>query len=283
MNRADCLPYLRSLLPSLKGVERRLGEYLAENPEEFLNLTTARLAEKLGVSEGSVNRFCRRMGCSGFPDLKLWVAQSLSEQKRFVLGDIAVDSGGDAFSVAGQVFRAVERVLQETRNLLDPEALRQAVEKLRSASRVELYGLGTSGTIVEDAYYRFMRMGRKAAACVDPHIMTVSASQLEPGCLAIAVSHTGRSVQTVEALRLAREHGADTLCITSYAGSPITRFADIALITSPGGDGVHEATAARMAHIALLDSLCVSMAMEDGPEAAAKERELRELLERQRC
>ena len=49
MNRADCLPYLRSLLPSLKGVERRLGEYLAENPEEFLKMTTARLAEKLGV------------------------------------------------------------------------------------------------------------------------------------------------------------------------------------------------------------------------------------------
>lgn len=282
MNNTECLSYIRSLLPSLKGVERKLGKFIVENPEDFINMTTARLARSLGISEGSIIRFCRKLGCEGFTALKINVARNIQTEDRFVLGDVSIGAGGDAFSVMTQVFQSVDRVLHETLGIIDRDALRSAAELIRSASRIEFYGLGTSAPIVQDAYYRFMRIGLNAAVCVDPHIMAVSASLLQPGCLAIAVSHTGRSVQTVDALKLAQEHGAGTLCITSYAGSPITRFADISLVTSPSSRAMKEATIARIAHIALLDSLCTCIAMQDGQRTAASQNELLELLERQR-
>jgi DNA-binding MurR/RpiR family transcriptional regulator len=109
-----------------------------------------------------------------------------------------------------------------------------------------------------------MRIGLNASVCVDPHIMLISASLMKPKCLAIAISHTGRSTQPVMALKEAREHGADTMCISSYAGSPVTQYADITLITSPNSSKIiKEATLARIAHIALLDSLCTYIAMQN--------------------
>lgn len=283
MNQAEALTLIRSLLPSLKGVELKLGNYILTSPEEFTNMTTARLANHLRVSEGSIIRFCRKLGYEGFTALKIGVARSIQAKNLFVLGDISIGTDQDVFSVTTQVFDSVSRVLHETLGILDRDAMTRAAERIRNASRIEFYGLGTSAPIVQDAYYRFMRIGLNAAACVDPYIMNVSASLMQPGCLAIAISHTGRSIQTVEALKLAKEHGADTLCITSYMDSPVTRFADIALVTSPCGSGdLREATITRIAHIALLDSLCTYIAMSERERTAAGQDELQKLLEKQR-
>lgn len=280
---ADCLSYLGSLLPSLKGVDQKIAQYVLESPEEFVNMTTARLAKTLDISEGSIIHFCQKYGYNGFTALKIAVAMSIQSKNRFVIGDVAVDTG-DVYSVTSQVFSAISTVLQQTLSILDRRELDHAVDLIQHARKIEFYGLGTSAPLVEDAYYRFMRIGYPAQACTDPHIMTISASQTKPGDLAIAVSHTGRSIQTVDALRLARNQGASTICITSYTGSPITQYADAALITSPLQEDavVKEATVARMAHIALLDSLCTYLAMQNSEKTAVSQEELMELLQKQR-
>lgn len=245
-------------------------------------MTTKKLAQRLEISEGSIIRFCQKFGFDGFTALKIGVARNIEAGHRFVLGDISI-ADGDAYSVVAQLFDATARVLRESLGILSREALEQAARKLGQARRIEFYGLGTSAPIVQDAYYRFMRIGLNAVACVDPHIMAVSASLMEPGCLAVAVSHTGRSVQTVNALRLAQERGADTICITSYLDSPITKYAHIPLVTSPCDSGtVREATLARIAHIALLDSLCAYVAMENQERTAVSQDALLALLEQQR-
>ena len=221
MNNKECLSYIRSLLPSLKGVEQRIGGFIVSNAEDFINMTVAELARLIDISKGNAILSCQKLGFDGFTSLKISVALSMQAQDRFVLGDIAIGGGGDAFSVMTQVFNAILKVLQETVGIIDHDALSHAAELVIHAKRIEFYAIGTSAPIVQDAYYRFMRIGLNTTACVDPHIMSVSASLMQPDCLAIAISHTGRSIQTVAALKEAKEHGANTICITSYADSPI--------------------------------------------------------------
>lgn len=283
VNNQECLSYIRSILPSTKGVERIIGEFIVNNPEDLINMTVAKLASSIDVSEGSIIRFCQRVGFDGFTALKISIALNIQAQNRFVLGDISIGSTGDTYSVMTQVFDSIFNVLHETLGIIDPVELRRAAEVIINANKIEFYGLGTSAPIVQDAYYRFMRIGLNASVCVDPHIMLVSASLMQPKCLAIAISHTGRSMQTVMALKEAKEHGANTLCITSYTGSPITQYADIKLITSPNGSKIiKEATIARIAHIALLDSLCMYIAMQNSQKTAKVQDYMLELLEHQR-
>ena len=283
MNQQECLSYIRSILPSTKGVERKLADFILNNPEDFINMTTAKLARSIDISEGSIIRFCQQLGFSGFTALKIGVALNIQSQNRFVLGDISIGAGGDVFSVMAQVFDSIYNVMHETLGIIDHAELARAADVIMNAQKIEFYGLGTSAPIVQDAYYRFMRIGLNASACVDPHIMSVSASLMQPKCLAIAISHTGRSIQPVMALKEAREHGAGTICISSYAGSPITQHADIKLITSPNGSKtIKEATIARIAHIALLDSLCTYIAMQNSEKTAKAQDYMLDLLERQR-
>ena len=283
MNNQDCLAYIRSILPSIRGVELKIGEFIVENPEDFISMTVAKLAHSIDVSEGSIIHFCRRLGFTGFTALKISVALNMKAQNRFVLGDISIGAADDVFSVTTQVFDSIYNVLHETLGIIDAAELGRAADMIMKAKKIEFYGLGTSAPIVQDAYYRFMRIGLNASACIDPHIMSISASLMQPECLAIAISHTGRSKQTVMALKEARQHGADTICITSYAKSPITRYANIKLITSPNGSKIiKEATIARIAHIALLDSLCTYIAMQNSEKTAEAQNYMLEILEQQR-
>jgi DNA-binding MurR/RpiR family transcriptional regulator len=168
----------------------------------------------------------------------------------------------DAGTVAAKVFTASQRALDETLQMLDRAAFGRAVERLLQAGAIWFYGVGTSATLATDASYRFMRIGLPAHAAVDPHIMRLSAGLLGSGDLAVGISYTGRTIDTVRALTIARESGATTLCITSHLGSPITRVSDLVLTAATSETKVmREATYSRIAHIAILDSLYVCAAL----------------------
>ena len=145
-----------------------------------------------------------------------------------------------------------------------------AVKMMTDAKSIHFFGVGTSATIAQDAYYRFMRIGYPAYCEVDSHIMQIAASQLTDKDVAVAVTHCGSTIDTVETLRVAKEHGAKTLAITSNRDTPICRYADISIVVY--SDEINypiEAVSARIAHIAVLDALCVALSLLS-PERTAK-------------
>jgi DNA-binding MurR/RpiR family transcriptional regulator len=106
-----------------------------------------------------------------------------------------------------------------------------AAKKIMEAKRIVIFGLGNSAAIAHDAQHKFLRVGLNAAACSDNHLQTIIASHLTSDCVAIGISHSGHSIDIVEALKLARICGATTICVTNHDNSPITEVADICLFT----------------------------------------------------
>jgi DNA-binding MurR/RpiR family transcriptional regulator len=68
---AVLLVRVSALLPSLPPSERAVGGYLVDNPSDSAQLTISELASAVGVSQASVSRFCRSVGLSGYPALRL--------------------------------------------------------------------------------------------------------------------------------------------------------------------------------------------------------------------
>ena len=64
--------------PDMTRAFRRIADFLAERPEDFISKPMRELSEAVGVSEPSLIRFARRYGHKGFPDLRLSVAMSLA-------------------------------------------------------------------------------------------------------------------------------------------------------------------------------------------------------------
>lgn len=260
MENQDCLLAIRSLYPTLHETEMRVADVMIEKPEIVIHMTVAQVAKEADVADSSVVRFCQRLGFNGFTQLKINLARQLKNPEALILNDIR--SGDDAYTIISKVIASSVHALEDTLKMVDRHELSKAVAALSNAKRIEFYGVGTSAPLASDAYYRFMRIGLPAYAATDPHVSKISASMLDDGCVAFGISHTGRTMDTVKALQIAREKGAVTICVTSFMKSPITEMADIKLVTPTcESKSFKEAVSSRLAQIALLDGLYSCMAI----------------------
>jgi DNA-binding MurR/RpiR family transcriptional regulator len=154
-----------------------------------------------------------------------------------------------------------------------------AVATIRAARRVEIYGIGSSAPVAEDAHYRMLRIGLDARVVTDSHIQAISASRCDPDVAVLTISHSGATHETVAATRLAKEAGARTIVVTNFGRSPIQSFADIVLFTMARETRYRtEAMTSRIAQFCVVDALVASLALADYERATASLRQTFDVL-----
>ncbi len=162
------------------------------------------------------------------------------------------------------------RAVEETAEQLDIAELTRVTELIAAAGRVDVYGVGASAFVAADLQQKMHRIGRVCFAWSDTHIMLTSAAVLGEGDVAVAISHSGATTDTVEALRVAREHGATTVAVTNFPRSPITSVADHVLTTAARETTFRSgATASRIAQLTVIDCLFIGVAQQHLDEAMA--------------
>jgi DNA-binding MurR/RpiR family transcriptional regulator len=225
---------IRGLLQSLNPAEQRVAEAVLEDPGGVAIASITALARAARTSEATVVRFCRSAGFSGYAQLRLALAVDVSRNEtsteRLVGTD--VERSDDLEQIIGKIATADERAITETADGLDREILGKVVDAVSTARRIELFGVGTSGLVIADLGLKLRRIGRQAFAWSDVREALSTAALMTDADVAIGVSYTGATGDTVDALAEAREHGATTVAITNFARSPITEQADYVLTTA---------------------------------------------------
>jgi DNA-binding MurR/RpiR family transcriptional regulator len=119
-----------------------------------------------------------------------------------------------------------------------------------------------------EAQHKFLRTGIQCSAYSDNHLQAIVASHLLPEDVVIGISHSGSSKDIVEALQLAKECGATTICITNYGKSPILKYSDIHLFTASQETRYRIlALASRAAQLSIIDTLYVFIAFRKKEQA----------------
>lgn len=272
--------HIRAELPDLPRKARRIAELIVDRPESVIHMSITEVAEECEVSEGSVVAFCQRFGATGFQELKIQIARNLIEPVRLIQEDL--HEGDDPETAADHVFAAHAASLAETRRVLSGDALALAVLYIKKARRVEVYGVGSSAPIAQDLSYRLLQLGITSTAVVDSHVQAVSAGMTGPEVATITVSHTGSTVETVLATRLAREAGAMTIGITRLGKSPLAAHCEVLLHTVANETRYRpEAMSSRVAQLAIIDTLVSCCALTDTTRAVERlERSARILSEK---
>ncbi|MEX2953367.1 MurR/RpiR family transcriptional regulator [Serratia fonticola] len=226
------LDALGAMQNSLTRSAQRIAEYILSEPAKVTQLSLAELSALTQAGEATIIRFCRTMGYKGFQDFKMDLAIEVAthQTSRESLLDGDVQDGDNAQAIGGKLQSAINNVLTETLNLLSFASVEQVVKLLRPADRICLFGVGSSGITAEDAKSKLMRIGLRVDAATNNHFMYMQASLMRPGDVAIGISHSGTSPETVQALKLAKEAGATTVALTHNMGSRITELADYVLI-----------------------------------------------------
>ncbi|MBD5802974.1 putative HTH-type transcriptional regulator YbbH [Azoarcus sp. Aa7] len=258
------LARIEASFDELRKSERAVAQFVLAHPNEVLNISIAELAYRVGVSQPTVARFVNALGFTGFKEFKLRLAQSLASGVPYVHRDVG--PGDSLDEVAPKVFNRTIGALMSVRNQLDATRLERAVELITRAARMEFYGIGNSGIVATDAQHKFFRFGIPCVAYSDPHTQGMAATLLEEGDVVVAISASGRTPEIIRACELAREAGAEVIAITA-SGSPLARTATVLLAADvPEDPDVYAPMTSRIAHLAIIDVLSVSVALASGPE-----------------
>ncbi len=251
---------IRGQLDQLADSQRQLADVILADPSGAALMSIHTLASTAEVSQATVSRFCRAMGVTGYPQLRLALAaDSAAPGSVTSEGDIA--EGDDLATVVGKIARTDAQAVTDTAHLLDIAILEGAIDALARARRTEIYGVGASAIVGADLGQKLTRIGRAAVAHSDAHLGLTSAALLGPSDVAVAISHSGSTADTLDMLRTARQCGASTIAVTNNSRSPLAREVDHVLLTA-----AHEsvfrsaATASRLAQLLVIDCIFVGLA-----------------------
>lgn len=269
---------IKSRLDGMTPVEAKVARAIIDEGDRLIYRSASEVAALAGAALSTVVRTCQTLGFKGFQDLKLSLArEGRPASSEEIQGDVHPDDSPAAVlaKLKGSARDAVEHGIAH----VSPDEFDAAVQAIADARRVLCLGVGTSAPLAQDAAYRFLWIGLDAEAPGDVHVQHVRASLLGPGDVALVVSHTGSTRETVTTARAASTGGATVIAVTSFPRSPLTETAGIKLVAATRETSYRvEALASRLAHLVVLDALWVATALRRGDEALGTTRRINDVI-----
>ena len=270
----DVTTLIRAELPRLTGSLRKVGELILADPAAVVHCSAAELGRRTGTSQATVTRFCRAVGLDSYQHLLIELAHERGRGESSDWGtaeigpDISPDD--DLERVVTVVGHADLRAVQQTLERIDLEALERAARATARARRIDVYGVGGSGAVALETEIRLFRIGCAVRGWNEVHAAKTSAALLTPADVAIGISHSGSTRETVQPFELAVERGATTVAITTDPRSPLARIADVRLIASSVETSFRTGSmGARHSVLTLIDCLYVRVAQLSYARASA--------------
>ena len=264
MKPAQLTQTISDTLPALRKSERKVADFVLKSPLNVIRMRIVDLAKQAGVSEPTVVRFCRAVGCRGFQDFKMALAQQLASSPSY--GQIAVTDTDSTREYTYKAFDSTVDALLKVRDSLVLPNLEAAVAAICAAGRVEFYGFGASAAVAFDAQHKFFRLQITSAAYSDPHLQNMSATSLNAGDVVIAISQSGRSQALLDSMDLVKQAGGLVIGLAP-SGSPVALRASIPIEVDAKEDiQIYTPLSSRIAHLAVIDVLAIGIAQKKGPK-----------------
>lgn len=261
---APILHALKDEMSRLSHMERKLAERILSSPGEIIHMGITELAEQCSTSPATVTRFCKAFHFKGFPDFKVKLAAEIAHSEHSPLdGSTTYQDivAGNPLSVIVEAMQANHLAsIRDTTSLINMDRLQSTIDLLCHARRIDLYGMATSSIVAQDFYQKLIRIGVNCTAFADSHMQITSASTLAAGDVAFAISYSGETPETIDALACAKASGASTIALTSYGSSTLAAKADIPLFSSSLEQGMRRGDmASRIAQLHIIDILFTGM------------------------
>ena len=256
---ASILAQIRRACDDLSPAELRVAKHLLAQPRTALNQPIADIARAAAVSQPTVIRFCRSLGCEGLSDFKLRLASGLTGT--LPISHVQVTNDDSTTELGTKVLGNTASAILQARGQLNREMIDRAIDLLVNADRVEICALGQYGSVAQDAQFKLLRFGISAGATTDPRLQLLAVSVLKPGDVALVISGGGHKTELLEAADRAHERGVAVVAITA-SQSPLARRADVLLAVDHVEDPVSQMPMiGRILQLLLVDILTVGLAL----------------------
>ncbi|MCZ4345620.1 MurR/RpiR family transcriptional regulator [Devosia sp. J2-20] len=254
------LKILAAQLEAMTQADRQIGQFIIDNPERMLGLSSAELAKATGRSQSSVVKFSQKLGYGGYQQLKLAVSKAKAQEWQAPAGIIhgTIDASDSYMTIMQKLIGSKLLSMRETSAANGEQTIDQALDILVQARRIQLAGVGASSLVARDFSYKLLKLGRTVLLDSDNHIQIANVSTLNTSDLLVALSYSGTSMEIVKIAELAKARGATVISITGLQPNPLLDIADINLYTVADEERVRSsAITSRDAQLMLIDLLFI--------------------------
>ncbi|MGL4767762.1 MAG: SIS domain-containing protein [Formosimonas sp.] len=248
---------IRNTRIHLSRSEAQVADSVIANPHLFVSSPISEIAAAAKVSQPTVIRFCRSMGCEGLQDFKLKLSGTLNNDSAMRFSPIEEHDSMD--DICTKVLNNTASALLTLREELAEADLEHAINTLKTAQHVAIFALGSSAPVADDAQYKLVRAGINAAARTDGYMMNLCAQQLSRNDVAMFVSRSGQTPELIEAAHIASERGAKVFVIAP-SNCALAKKADALLVVNTNETRqTKPAMLTRILQLALIDVLAVGL------------------------
>lgn len=224
---------IKGLYGQFTPTEQQVADYIFANLRDFHRLTISEVAEKCNVSVATLSRFAKSCGYSGFPELRTSLIPDILDWQKNRYHRVALEEMAPTDPAAAVIQKfdlRIKEASSQALSTIDPGQLEKAVQAILQAKRIVLIGNGGSVYLAASTALKFLKLGLTAISYLDYNGIQSAALMLQEGDVAIAVSHSGTTRETLDSLSLAVGTGCTTIVCTGWGKSPMAKISDIQLV-----------------------------------------------------
>lgn len=254
------LTKITATLDTMSPADRQIGQFIVDNPDEMLRLSSVALGEQTGRSQSSVVKFAQKLGYPSYQQLKLAVSEAKAQQWQAPPGMVhgSIDRTDGYVAVQQKLVAGKLAAMQQTMSVNSEQTVTRVLDMIDWAERIHLSGVGASSLVARDFAIKLMKLGRNVLHDSDSHVQLASATSLGPRDMLFAISHSGVSIETLRVAEIARGQQATVVVMSSMRDNPLSAIADITLHSVSDEDNVRSSSiTARDAQLALTDLLFI--------------------------
>lgn len=264
MVNIEILSLIRTRYSTLSSTQKRIADYVLENPDKVIMHSISELAQICHTSETTVMRFIRKLDLNSYQVFKVGIAQEVSVGSgNIVYGDVKEDD--TIRDIQKKVIKETHGAIIDLDQVLDSTDVGSVIDGIINASGLIIIGVGASAFVAGDLHHKIIRLGIKAENYSDSHLMSIRCTQAKSDELIIAVSHSGESKEIIEAAEIGKEKGAKVYSITSHQNSTLSKLSHTSLYSSSKETNYRsDAMISRILQLVIIDIICVGLLLKMG-------------------
>ena len=250
--------------PKLRESEKKVSSFMLEHWYEIENMSLEDVAKGAKVSQPTVMRMLKAVGYDSFKAAKIaFVEERTKKEARTMvqpeLFGMKIEKTDQVEDIPAKVIRNIMELMEDSLKTISAKSLKRAVEAIDQAEHISIFSVENSNSIANDLLTKLLYLGIGCYFYEDYYLQSVNAGHLKAGDVAIGISYSGSSKNTVDMLRIAKQRGAVTIAITNFTNAPIVEYADIVIATSNQQLLFGNTIFSRTIHLAVVDMIYMGL------------------------
>lgn len=203
---------------SLTMSELDVLRFIDNNKSLVLEYSIKTLSKATFVSTATIIRLCKKLGYSGFSELKYFIREEINYLENY-----------KKTTTFDEIVSSNVRSLSETGFRLNEEKVMGIVNIMLKPTRIHFFGKGLTTTVLNYASKQLLTYNRSNYTYHDSHIAYIAADSMDENDLLFVCSLSGKTHQVLRMAQIAKSRNATVVTISSNKENELAKLGDFNL------------------------------------------------------